>query len=309
MKHAPSAYDGTRNDSASQISIARNDKEIADEITSNESLTQIGIDRNDNVSQITDASSQTATVKEKKDIFWDLPMGTTEIWRELRSRVINEHHDVLAKEIRRTMKNLRVSRGKAKSIVFAKWLPFFQKKIYKAYFDKVRFHRELKKDSLHNKIMNLKRKIGLEDDNEDDDEDLRQAIKRKKYAIQKATGLREEDILPVDSSSDEDSGDEDDEEDTENELDEDSEDDGDETESVLDSEDNIEEEPGSGSEVDDEGDSDAENSEVESEVASEVSTNVPKTNKQGKIQRKREFEKKTKQAKKELDAYKLKHGY
>ena len=205
MKHAPSAYDGTRNDSASQISIARNDKEIADEITSNESLTQIGIDRNDNVSQITDASSQTATVKEKKDIFWDLPMGTTEIWRELRSRVINDHHDVLAKEIRRTMKNLRVSREKAKSTVFAKWLPFFQKKIYKAYFDEVRFHQELKKDSLHNKIMNLKRKIGLEDDNEDGDEDLRQAIKREKYAIQKATSLHEDDIPPLNSSSDEDS--------------------------------------------------------------------------------------------------------
>ena len=132
-------------------------------------------------------------------------MGTTEIWRELRSRVINDHHDVLVKEIRRTMKNLRVSREKAKSIVFAKWLPFFQKKIYKAYFDKVRFHRELKKDSLHNKIMNLKRKIGLEDDNEDGDEDLRQAIKREKYAIQKATSLHEDDIPPLNSSSDEDS--------------------------------------------------------------------------------------------------------
>ena len=44
-------------------------------------------------------------------------------------------------------------------------------------------------------------------------------------------------------------------------------------------------------------------------IVSEVSTNVPKTYKQGEIQRKREFEKKTKQAKKELDAYKLKHGY
>ena len=43
-------------------------------------------------------------------------------------------------------------------------------------------------------------------------------------------------------------------------------------------------------------------------IVSEVSTNVPKTYKQGEIQRKREFEK-TKQAKKELDAYKLKHGY
>ena len=45
--------------------------------------------------------------------------------------------------------------------------------------------------------MNLKRKIGLEDDNEDGDEDLRQAIKREKYAIQKATSLHEDDIPPL----------------------------------------------------------------------------------------------------------------
>ena len=53
--------------------------------------------------------------------------------------------------------------------------------------------------------MNLKRKIGLEDDNGDGDEDLRQAIKRKKYAIQKATSLHGDDIPPLNSSSDEDS--------------------------------------------------------------------------------------------------------
>ena len=161
LKHAPGAYAGTRNDSASLISIDRNDEENADEITSNDSVSQIGIHRNDNVSQvtdlssqtsrsddvsqitdassqtsgsdnvsqITDASSQTTTVMEKKDIFGGLPTEKTDIWRELRSGVINGYHDVLAKEIRRTMKNLRVSREKAKSTVFAKWLPFFQKKI------------------------------------------------------------------------------------------------------------------------------------------------------------------------------------
>ena len=44
-------------------------------------------------------------------------------------------------------------------------------------------------------------------------------------------------------------------------------------------------------------------------IVSEVSTNVPKTYKEEKIRRKRDYEKERKQARKELDAYKLKHGY
>ena len=64
--------------------------------------------------------------------------------------------------------------------------------------------------------MNLKRKIQQTEGNEDWEEDLRQAIKRKKYAIQKATRTREEDIPKLNYH--EDSEEEEDEIETESET-------------------------------------------------------------------------------------------
>ena len=193
------------------------DKQDADEITSNDSASQISISTKDSASQVTDMCSHTTSLIENKDIFGADQTEKTNLWDELRASVMDEYNDEISEDVHSVMKSEGISKRKAKSVVLPKWLPFVQKAIYKAYFNEVCFHQKMKKDSLHNKIINVKRKIGLEDDNEDDEEDLRQAIKRKKYAIQKATRLREEDILPsgeeddeVETGSEEDSSEEED---------------------------------------------------------------------------------------------------
>ena len=197
----------TSNDSASQISIST--KDSASQVTDTSSRTT----RSDDVSQVTDLSCQSMSITQNKDIFGADQTEETGIWREFRASVMDEYNDEITEEIHSMMKSEGISKRKAKSIVLPKWLPFVQKAIYKAYFNEVCFHRNLKKDRLHNSIMNVKRKIELDEDNEDFEDDLKQAIKRKKYAIQKATGFREEDIPCLNSyeSNDEDSGDEEEE--------------------------------------------------------------------------------------------------
>ena len=249
---------------------------------------------NTSTKSTSDSSSQTTSLIEKKDIFGGSQTEVTDLWQKLRAEVMGDYYDEVAEEIQTMMEEEGISKREAREIVLPKWLPVIQKAIYKAYFNLVRSHRTLKKDSLHNKIMNVKRKIELNEDNEDWDEDMQQAIKRKKYAIQKVTRLREDDVFPLNSytsrDKDNDSG----------------EDDGVDSESGSVSENNSADENGGV-----ENDSGEEQHEVESETASEHNTseNHRKTAIENRIRRQREFEKESRRARKELDAYKIKNKY
>ena len=190
-----------------------------DELSSSDSVSQVTA--NSNTSSIstsdtgTDATSLVSSSLMAKDDILGAITEDTEIWDELKSEVMSTYGPKINEDIS-TMMSQGMSERKAGYLAASKWLPSVHKGIYNAYFDNVCFFRDLTKDRLHHKIMNLKRKIEQTEDNEDWEEDLRQAIKRKKYAIQKATRTREEDIPKLNYH--EDSEEEEDEIETESET-------------------------------------------------------------------------------------------
>ena len=112
------------------------------------------------------------------------------------------------------MKDKEISLIQAKKEVFPVWVPFIRKEIRRLYFEEIKYYIDVvKRDRVHQKIMDTKRKIEREEDNEDWEEDLKQAIKRKKFAIQKASRLRDEDVYGEEDGSDDGSDDESDDED------------------------------------------------------------------------------------------------
>ena len=139
--------------------------------------------------------------KRKRDIFGDYEASGSDsesddyhLWETLRSEAVEHMQKELDAKIEKSMVKHIVDRKQATRTVAKKLLPVIRKAIYRLYHDRVREMEGLRKDPVHKSIMKTKRKM-MEEDDYEEDESLKHAIKRRKYLIQKATGLRDEDVL------------------------------------------------------------------------------------------------------------------
>ena len=123
-----------------------------------------------------------------------------EFWLNLGEDAYHEHAD----ELNKTIENIKNKEGVGKSEAITKarrkLFPVIRKYVYKTYYDVVNQMNQLKQDPIHKQILATKRKLVKEDDY-GEDEAFKVAIKKRKFLIQKAARVRDEDLAQEDSDN------------------------------------------------------------------------------------------------------------
>ena len=199
--------------------------------TGNDSSTTVSSEssrtENEDEADTTDTEDDDKSKHIMEDIFGEYTVSASDeerndkndnsFWENLRTEVYANIHEKVEEDIEKTMETNEVDKKTATKLVALQLLPSFRKSIYQLYYDKVCELKQMKKDSVHKRIMITKRRL-IEEEDYEDDEALKYAIKRRKFLIQKASRLQDEDVFNDDDEDSDESGeDADDEDDKEEE--------------------------------------------------------------------------------------------
>ena len=192
----------TEDDSASQTGLGNADSQIGSDLTTvrpslDETKEDIFGKVDENERDSSDEKSDDAS-----DAGEDSDEGSVneenEFWLNLGEDAYHENSDELNKTIENIQNKEGVGKSEAVTKARRKLFPVMRKYVYKTYYDVVNQMNQLKKDPIHKQILATKRKLVKEDDY-GEDEAFKVAIKKRKFLIQEAARVRDEDLAQEDS--------------------------------------------------------------------------------------------------------------